>query len=567
MTRASPWWAKDVYADRKPFLKVRSLLGAAIRQFFAHERFVEVETAALQVSGGNETHISPFGVELIGQGGDKSRLYLHSSPEFACKKLLAAGEERIFTFAHVFRNRERTALHHPEFTMLEWYRAHEPVSRLIEDCADLLAVAAKAAGTDNFVWRDREAEAFEEPEILTVCEAFGRHANIDLAALLGDRDGLARAAARDGVSVAADDTWSDLFSKILCEKVEHRLGRGRATILTDYPVSEAALARPKPDDPRFAERFELYVCGVEIANGFGELTDPAEQRRRFVEAGAARARLYGEACPIDEDFLDALAVMPPASGIALGFDRLVMLAAGATRIEQVLWTPVAERGTVIGRSGRREGVAGMKIVVIGASRGIGLEVVKQALERGHEVTALLRDPAKLALEHARLHKVRGDVGKPDDVLMAMSGQDAVCTCVGVNPTREPVELFSRGARNVLAALQDAPTTKFVAVTGVGAGDSRGHGGFFYDKILQPLLLGTIYADKDREEQLIKASAADWLIVRPGSLTDGPRTKDYRAITDLSGVTAGKISRADVADFILNQLESPSLFKQTPLLTY
>ncbi len=209
----------------------------------------------------------------------------------------------------------------------------------------------------------------------------------------------------------------------------------------------------------------------------------------------------------------------------------------------------------------------MKIVVIGASRGIGLEIVSQALERGHEVTALLRDPAKLALEHARLHKVRGDVGKPDDVLMAMSGQDAVCTCVGVNPTREPVELFSRGARNVLAALQDAPTTKLVAVTGVGAGDSRGHGGFFYDKILQPLLLGTIYADKDREEQLIKASAADWLIVRPGSLTDGPRTKDYRAITDLSGVTAGKISRADVADFILNQLESPSLFKQTPLLTY
>ena len=182
---------------------------------------------------------------------------------------------------------------------------------------------------------------------MTVCEAFDRHANIDLAALLGDRDGLARAAARDGVSVAADDTWSDLFSKILSEKVEHRLGRGRATILTDYPVSEAALARPKPDDPRFAERFELYVCGVEIANGFGELTDPAEQRRRFVEASAARARLYGETCPIDEDFLDALAVMPPASGIALGFDRLVMLAAGATRIEQVLWTPVAERGTLL----------------------------------------------------------------------------------------------------------------------------------------------------------------------------------------------------------------------------
>ena len=209
----------------------------------------------------------------------------------------------------------------------------------------------------------------------------------------------------------------------------------------------------------------------------------------------------------------------------------------------------------------------MKIVVIGASRGIGREVVEQAVARGHEVTALLRDPGKVTLEHARLHKVRGDVGKSEDVRSALSGQDAVCTCVGVNPTRGPVELFSRGARNVLAALQDAPATKYVAVTGIGAGDSRGHGGFFYDRIFQPLLLATIYADKDREEELIKASGADWLIVRPGFLTNGPRTGVYRAITDLSGVTAGKISRADVADFILNQLESPSLFRQTPLLTY
>ncbi len=209
----------------------------------------------------------------------------------------------------------------------------------------------------------------------------------------------------------------------------------------------------------------------------------------------------------------------------------------------------------------------MKIVVIGASRGVGLEVLELALERGHEATALLRDPDKLELEHPRLRKMRGDVAKLEDVQAAVSGQDAICTCVGVGPTREPVEVFSRGARNVLAALQDAPTTKFVAVTGVGAGDSRGHGGFFYDRIFQPLLLATIYADKDREEALIKASGADWLIVRPGFLTHGPRTGKYRAITQLAGVTAGRISRADVADFILNQLEAPSLFKQTPLLTY
>jgi len=209
----------------------------------------------------------------------------------------------------------------------------------------------------------------------------------------------------------------------------------------------------------------------------------------------------------------------------------------------------------------------MKILVIGASRGIGLETVKAALERGHEVTALLRDPAKLALEHPGLRKLRGDVGSASDVAAALAGQDAVCTCVGISPTRKPVEIFSRGARNVLAALEGAPGTKLVCVTGVGAGESRGHGGFLYDKIFQPLLLATIYADKDREEALVKASKAEWLIVRPGFLTNGPKTGKYRAIVGLSGVTAGKISRADVADFILNQLETPTLFKLAALLTY
>jgi lysyl-tRNA synthetase class 2 len=347
MTRASPWWARDVYADRKPFLEARARIAAGVRAFFALEGFTEVETAALQVSGGNEAHISAFGVDLVAPSGESSRLYLHSSPEFSCKKLLAAGEERIFTFARVFRNRERSALHHPEFTMLEWYRVGEPVSRLVEDCAGLLAVAARAAGTDRFLWRDLAVDPFEEPEVVSVCEAFAAYANIDLARVLDDREALARAAAQGGVRVAADDAWSDLFSKILCQKIEPWLGRERATILCDYPVSEAALARAKPDDPRFSERFELYVCGVEVANGFGELTDPAEQRRRFEVQMATRARIHGEAYPIDEDFLDALAVMPEAAGIALGFDRLVMLAAGAERIEQVLWTPVAEKGTAV----------------------------------------------------------------------------------------------------------------------------------------------------------------------------------------------------------------------------
>ncbi|CAJ0871530.1 Elongation factor P--(R)-beta-lysine ligase [freshwater sediment metagenome] len=347
MTRPSPWWARDVYADRKPFLKARSAITAATRRFFASEGFTEVETAALQVSGGNETHLTPFSTELIGADGGRSRLYLHTSPEFACKKLLAAGEERIFTLSRVFRNRERSALHHPEFTMLEWYRAGEPTLRVYEDCAGLMAAAAKAAGTSDLVWRGRVCDPFAEPEIVTVCEAFATHANIDLAALLDDRDGLAAAAAQDGIRVTADDNWSDIFSKILTEKVEHRLGSERATLLVDYPLSEAALARPSEQDARFADRFELYVCGVEVANGFAELTDPIEQRRRFEAQMEEKARIYDERYPIDQDFLAALSVMPAASGVALGFDRLVMLATGAERIEQVLWTPVAEQGTAV----------------------------------------------------------------------------------------------------------------------------------------------------------------------------------------------------------------------------
>ena len=347
MTRAPPWWAKDAYADRRPFLKARAAIAAAVRRFLSAEGFAEVETAALQLSGGNETHLSAFATELIGAAGERSRLYLHTSPEFSCKKLLAAGEERIFTLAHVFRNRERSALHHPEFTLLEWYRAGEPTLRLMEDCAGLLASAARAAGASDFSWRERVCDPFGEPEIISVCDAFATHASIDLEALLNDRDGLARAAARDGIRVVDDDSWSDLFSKIMAEKIEPMLGRERPTILTDYPLSEAALARANADDPRFADRFELYVCGVELANGFAELTDAAEQRRRFETQMQEKRRIYGETYPIDEDFLAALADMPQACGVALGFDRLVMLATGAERIEQVLWTPVAESGTAL----------------------------------------------------------------------------------------------------------------------------------------------------------------------------------------------------------------------------
>jgi lysyl-tRNA synthetase class 2 len=339
---SSPWWAPHVHADRRPFLLARARITAAVRAWFAARDFVEVETAILQASPGNEAHLHAFATELISPDASKTRLYLHTSPEFAAKKLLAAGEKRLFTFARVFRNRERGALHHPEFTMLEWYRADQPYGALIEDCAALLAMAVQAAKTKTLSFRGREADPFAAPERLTVAEAFRRYADIDLLATVDDREVLAAAAKGQGIRVAADDTWADVFSRVLVERIEPNLGIGRATILDEYPVSEAALARPAVHDPRVAERFELYVCAVEIANAFGELIDPAEQRRRFEDEMAEKERVHGERYPLDEDFLSALGQMPPASGIALGFDRLVMLATGAQRIEQVLWTPVVE---------------------------------------------------------------------------------------------------------------------------------------------------------------------------------------------------------------------------------
>jgi lysyl-tRNA synthetase class 2 len=344
--RASPWWMPDVHADRQPFLKARRRILAALREYFAEQDFTEVETAILQRSPGNEAHLHAFKTEVVAPDGTAMPLYLHTSPEFACKKLLAAGERRIFEFARVFRNRERGALHHPEFTMLEWYRAAEPYEAVMADCVAFLAVAARVARVREMTFRGRRADPFAEPEYLTVAMAFARHAGIDLLATLPagepDREALALQARAAGIKLADDDSWSDIFSRILVEKIEPQLGNGRPTFLTEYPRVEAALARAKPGEPAVAERFELFVCGVELANGFGELTDAIEQRGRLEAEMAKKQRLYGERYPIDEDFLAALALMPQASGCALGFDRLVMLATGASRIDQVIWTPLPD---------------------------------------------------------------------------------------------------------------------------------------------------------------------------------------------------------------------------------
>ena len=341
MARHSAFWAPEHHAARRPRLLARARIVKAVRGFFEQQGFWEIEPSALQISPGNETHIAGFATRFEPLGGAPTPYYLHSSPEFDCKKLLAAGETKIFSLAHVFRNGERTKLHHPEFTMLEWYRAGADYRALIEDCAAILRIAAKAAGVSAFCFGASQLDPYAAPEILPVTEAFSRHAGIDLAALLDDRDALAREAGRLEIRVSADDSWSDLFSKIVAQTIERHLGHGRATVLIDYPASEAALARRKPDDPRFAERFELYGCGVGLANAFGELTDPVEQRRRFEAEMAERAAHLWEMLSDRRGFpRGARAPCRRRAARRSGFDRLVMLATGAGHIEDVLWAPV-----------------------------------------------------------------------------------------------------------------------------------------------------------------------------------------------------------------------------------
>lgn len=346
MQQRPVWWHKDHFSAKRPHLAVRQQVLRSLRRWFEGEGFDEVETPALQLSPGLEVHLMAFATDLVGpHPDDRRRLYLHTSPEFTMKKLLAAGVSRLFQLSHVYRNGERSRTHHPEFTMLEWYRAGAGYRDLMQDCIALTRAACRAAGREMLRFRGTESDPFAEWEVLTVQDAFLHYAGIDLLAtapdpLRPDRDRLAAEVTRIGIRVAESDTWEDLFFRVSLDRIEPHLGFGRPTFLTDYPVSMAALARPRPDDPRVAERFELYGCGVELANAFGELTDPVLQRQRFQADMAEKQRIYGEAYPIDEDFLAALAHMPDSAGIALGFDRLVMLIADAAEIDQVLWAPV-----------------------------------------------------------------------------------------------------------------------------------------------------------------------------------------------------------------------------------
>jgi lysyl-tRNA synthetase class 2 len=294
---------------------------------------MEVETPYAVAAPGEEVHLSAFATERISPTGERTPLWLHTSPEFAMKKLLAGGSGPIFQLARVWRNGEGSNLHAAEFTMLEWYRPGATMADLIAETFSLLravlppVVRCRGIETDLTTF-----------ETLTIADAFARHVGADVLATEGDAVALA---AQAGARLRDGETWEDLFFRLLLERVEPTLGRNRPTFLTHWPAAQAALARRDPADPRVAERFELFVCGIELANAFVELTDAAEQRARFLADRARRHAITGSPdWPLDEDFLAALeSGLPPCAGIALGFDRLAMLASGADRIEQVLWLP------------------------------------------------------------------------------------------------------------------------------------------------------------------------------------------------------------------------------------
>ena len=344
----TPAWHPTRFAKRKPYLFIRQNVRNALRSYFADENFAEVETPSLQISPGNEVHLQAFKTEWRDpHGGDGQTFYLHTSPEFSMKKLLVAGVERLYQFAHVFRNAERSSRHHPEFLMLEWYRANATTKDIMKDCVVMIRAAAQVSNRKTFSANGMTCDPFLDWEELSVPKAFERYAAIDILATAPDPANpdakiLAKEVKRLGMHMTEGESWDDLFFRVMGEKIEPFLGKERPVFLTDYPISMAALARPKAEDSRLAERFELYICGYELANAFGELTNPDEQARRFKMDMDLKEKLYGERYPIDEDFLNALRFgMPESAGIALGIDRLVMLCAGTEEIEDVLWIPVA----------------------------------------------------------------------------------------------------------------------------------------------------------------------------------------------------------------------------------
>lgn len=320
-------------------LRDRSHIVKLVRAWFDDRGFTEMHTPRLVGLPGQEPYLEPFWTEVVEASGSKHPAALVTSPEYMMKRLLAAGLDRIYDLGPCFRNGEPwDGTHDPEFLLLEWYRRDAGLEELMDDTEDLVMTVARE-------FRASPPELARGWRRLTVEQAWKEYAGIDLAPLLGDREAMAETVAARGQTVAANDTWDDLYFKLFLTEIEPHLGKDQPTFLYRYPASMAALARKSKDDPRFADRVELYVGEYELANGFAELADPVEQRKRFEEERALRASQGKKTWDIDEAFLAALPAMGNAAGIAFGVERLVMLLTGATSINDILPASARERFT------------------------------------------------------------------------------------------------------------------------------------------------------------------------------------------------------------------------------
>ncbi len=344
---------KEKARQEKFFIRAKIL--SLIRDFFKKENFLEVETPSLVKLPGMEPHLDPLKVFAPASGG-REEGYLITSPEYAMKKILAAGFKNIFQICKSFRGGEAAdKLHNPEFTILEWYRARADYEDIMYDVENLFKHIAinlnlnERANSKFKIQNSKLQIKYQNQKIdltppwprLTVKAAFKKYAKIDLDKAL-TRESMAQAAKEKGYDVFGDDSFDDIFFKIFLSEIEARLGRGKPTILYDWPARMAALARLKKNDPRYAERFEVYIGGLELGNAFSELVDSAEQRGRLVAERNLRKNLGKEIYDIDEDFLRALQDVPPSGGIAMGIDRIVMLFTDAKSIDEILFFPAKE---------------------------------------------------------------------------------------------------------------------------------------------------------------------------------------------------------------------------------
>ena len=337
---------RENFARKLPFLLLRNKIIQGIKNFFSSENFTEVDTPILQYSPGMEVHLFAFETQFNDITETNSqKLYLHTSPEFSMKKLLSFGLKNIYQFTHTFRNEVVSPTHYPEFTMLEWYRIGYNYEKLMSDCEKILQATLTNANTDHFEYNNKKCYLNKGIEKLTIAEAFQKFCHFDILATIDDPQNpskilISKEAKNLNISVSESDTWDDIFEKLMFEFIEPNLGDNAPTILYEYPIHQAALSAPKADNPNIAERFEMYICGVEVANAFTELTDVKIQTERFLHDQKEKEKIYGTTFPIDYEFLDAVSHLENCTGIALGVDRLVMLATHAKNITDVLWTEI-----------------------------------------------------------------------------------------------------------------------------------------------------------------------------------------------------------------------------------